>query len=103
MTKYIVKDKSGEVWGDFETRKEAQAQIAWCENCDKYEGDYEDGRYEIEEKEMTDYQLWKADQLRSQVFNALADIAADLEPTEEEMELAYEWFAIRFFEDEIGR
>lgn len=52
MAKWVVKAKSGETLAEFESRREAQNEIAWYEHCDTFEGIYEDDAYEIVKVEI---------------------------------------------------
>lgn len=47
-----------------------------------------------------DYKTWRQDKIRSEVYNALANIMFENEGTKEDMDKAIEWFQIKFYEDE---
>lgn len=49
---------------------------------------------------MKTYREHMQDELRSRVYNALAEIVFETEADEEDMEKALEWFQIRFWEDD---
>ena len=49
---------------------------------------------------VEDYSEYKNDEVRSAVYNALAQISFELDVSEEEMNQAIEWFQIKFYEDE---
>ena len=46
------------------------------------------------------YDECRNDEVRSAVYNALAQISFELDASEEEMNQAIEWFQIKFYEDE---
>ena len=51
MAKWVVK-RSGETLAEFESKREAQNEIAWYEFCDKNENVFTDNAYEIVKVEM---------------------------------------------------
>lgn len=46
------------------------------------------------------YNEYRNNEVRSAVYNALAQISFELNVSEEEMNQAIEWFQIKFYEDE---
>lgn len=46
------------------------------------------------------YKEWKDSEVRSKVYNALAQISHEFDASEEEMDRAIEWFQTHFYEDE---
>ena len=46
------------------------------------------------------YDEYRNDEVRSAVYNALAQISFELDASEEEMNQAIEWFQIKFYEGE---
>lgn len=49
---------------------------------------------------MKDYKTWKQDQIRSEVYKALANIMFENDGTKEDMDKALKWFDDKFYEDE---
>lgn len=49
---------------------------------------------------MKTYREYMQDELKSRVYNALAEIIFETNADQEDMEQALEWFQIKFFEDE---
>ncbi len=47
-----------------------------------------------------DYRTWKQDQIRSEVYNALAQIAFEHDADKEDLDRALKWFNDKFYEDE---
>ena len=47
-----------------------------------------------------DYNEYRKNEIRREVYNALAQISFELDASEEEMNQAIEWFQIKFYEDE---
>lgn len=47
-----------------------------------------------------DYKTWKQGEMRSKVYNALAEIMFEYDANKEDMDQAIEWFNIKFYEDE---
>ena len=47
-----------------------------------------------------DYNEYKKNEIRREVYNALAQISFEFDVSEEEMNQAIEWFQIKFYEDE---
>lgn len=45
-----------------------------------------------------DYTTWKQNEIRSKVYNALAEIMFEYEGTKEDMDKALEWFNKKFYE-----
>lgn len=49
---------------------------------------------------MKDYNTWKQDKIRSEVYEALANIMFENDGTKEDMDKALKWFNDKFYEDE---
>ena len=47
------------------------------------------------------YKEYNQSEIRRAVYNALAEISRELDASEEEMNMAIEWFQIRFYEDRM--
>lgn len=47
-----------------------------------------------------DYKTWKKDKIRSEVYEALANIMFENEGTKEDMDKALKWFNDKFYEYE---
>lgn len=47
-----------------------------------------------------DYKTWKQDKIRSEVYEALANIMFENEGTKEDMDKALKWFNDKFYEFE---
>lgn len=51
-------------------------------------------------KMAKDYKTWKQDKIRSEVYEALANIMFENEGTKEDMDKALKWFNDKFYEYE---
>ena len=56
---------------------------------------------------MANYKEWLQSEIRSKVYNALSDVAIDYadvdsEELKKQMDLAIEWFQIKYWENEEG-
>lgn len=49
---------------------------------------------------MKNYDYWRDCSIRTKVYNALAEISAELDMSEEEMNRAIEWFQNKFYEED---
>lgn len=49
---------------------------------------------------MKDYKTWKQDKIRSEVYNALAQIAFEYDADKEDMDKALKWFNDKFYDDD---
>ena len=49
------------------------------------------------------FKEWQREKVQSAVFNALADIANELDASEEDMEFAWEWFSTHYFDEGMGK
>ena len=47
---------------------------------------------------MSEYTDWRAYELRSAVYNALAQISYEMDASKAEMEQAIEWFCVQFYD-----
>jgi len=48
---------------------------------------------------MKTYNEYKMDEVKSAVYNALAQVAMETDASEDEMEKAFEWFRAHFYEN----
>ena len=46
------------------------------------------------------YNEYKMEKVRRAVYHALAQISNELDASQEEMDMAIDWFQVRFYEDE---
>lgn len=49
------------------------------------------------------FKEWQRSRVRSAVFKALAEISNELDASEEDMEDAWEWFSVHFYDDGMGK
>lgn len=49
---------------------------------------------------MKDYRTWKQEQIRSEVYKALAQIAFEHDADKEDLDRALKWFNDKFYEEQ---
>ena len=47
---------------------------------------------------MSEYKDWRDNEVRSAVYNALAQISFEMDASKAEMEQAIEWFCVQFYD-----